>query len=287
MAPGLVFLHGIGGSRDEQSELAAWTEALAVGARAAGHNAFVDRHLYELERRFVCYSDLFEKAGAQGSGGWDSDEGTDEEVVSLLDAMLRDLLDAEQDDEEVRPGLERALKQLHPRGVAMGAGSGVGRAINAATTLLDIRPIRRSSQWLTAKLLIGDLRQVSRYLSSKPPKGHSTMLNEQIQDRLREAVGDKETVVVAHSLGSVVAYETLHTVSPAVPLFMTIGSPLALRTVVLRRVVPYPLRTPKVVGRWLDFSGFPTRCALTRWWSGSVPTARWRACQRSRTTSPG
>jgi pimeloyl-ACP methyl ester carboxylesterase len=100
---------------------------------------------------------------------------------------------------------------------------------------------------------MGHLRQVSRYLSRKPVRRIGRTLNEQIQDRVRSAITGEETVVVAHSLGTVVAYETLHSASARIPLLVTVGSPLALRTVVLPRVLPSPLQTPEAIGRWLDF----------------------------------
>ena len=58
-------------------------------------------------------------------------------------------------------------------------------------------------------------------------------------------------VVVAHSLGSVVAYRLLRdaNASTSVPLFMTIGSPLGIGPI--RRAVA-PRKFPKVVGSWIN-----------------------------------
>lgn len=254
VAPNLVFIHGIGGPRHEDAELTAWTDALAKGAAAAGHADFVDRDLHRLDRKFVYYGDLFAKPGAQGESEADesSDIDEDEDVERLLAAMIENLL-AEEHPAETRRQLERAARQLNPDGTPQVAGRVAGRVINAATTLVDIPFVRRGSQWMTAKLLVWHFRQVSRYLSRKPTKKNGTTLKEQIQHRLRAAIHEENTVLVAHSLGTVVAYETLHTLSASVPLLVTIGSPLALRTVVLPKVLPSPLRTPEAVGRWLDF----------------------------------
>jgi pimeloyl-ACP methyl ester carboxylesterase len=61
------------------------------------------------------------------------------------------------------------------------------------------------------------------------------------------------TLVVAHSLGSVVAFETLHEHVCSVPLWVTLGSPLAMRAVVWPKVRPRPPTTPDTVVRWLNF----------------------------------
>jgi pimeloyl-ACP methyl ester carboxylesterase len=60
-------------------------------------------------------------------------------------------------------------------------------------------------------------------------------------------------VVVAHSLGTVVAFEALHGYGGPVELLVTLGSPLATGAAVLQRVRPRPARTPEAVGRWLNF----------------------------------
>jgi hypothetical protein len=66
---------------------------------------------------------------------------------------------------------------------------------------------------------------------------------------------DEPAVVVAHSLGSVVAYEVLRTTGAALPgdvaLFCTLGSPLALRAVRDALRARGPLTFPPAVGRWV------------------------------------
>ena len=60
-------------------------------------------------------------------------------------------------------------------------------------------------------------------------------------------------MVVAHSLGAVVSYETLHEHSGDVPLWVTLGSPLGMRGVVWPKLRPRPPATPPTVRRWLNF----------------------------------
>ncbi len=65
--------------------------------------------------------------------------------------------------------------------------------------------------------------------------------------------GSSSAVVVSHSLGTVVAYMVLNEIAPRagwhVPLFVTLGSPLAV-TAIRRRLMP--LRYPACVGKWVN-----------------------------------
>ena len=66
------------------------------------------------------------------------------------------------------------------------------------------------------------------------------------------ALEDGPTVIVSHSLGTVIAYWSLvEQVSNAdVPLLITAGSPLGLNTI--KKRLPQPLRIPHGVQRWLN-----------------------------------
>lgn len=65
-------------------------------------------------------------------------------------------------------------------------------------------------------------------------------------------------MVIAHSLGSVVAYETLWKTGLTVPLLVTIGSPLAFPQVVFPRLIPAPVNgfggKPPGVGQWSNLA---------------------------------
>jgi pimeloyl-ACP methyl ester carboxylesterase len=254
MRPQLIFLHGIGGPRIAAEELGDWSKALAVGARLAGHSRFaaeIDRDRPE-GVAFVYYGDLMEVPHAQGGNGLDltDAEGTIlvEVLLSLIDARL-----ARDTDARERRVLEHARAQVAPAGQAQGVGNLVRLATNAATTLLSLPVARRGGQWLAPRLMVKDLAQVARYLAREEADHEGVTLDRRIRARLAEALGDGPVVVVAHSLGTVVALETLHECSPAIPLFVTLGSPIAMRTVVWPRLVPQPPRTPEAVSRWLNF----------------------------------
>ncbi|KUO03537.1 hypothetical protein [Streptomyces caeruleatus] len=78
-----------------------------------------------------------------------------------------------------------------------------------------------------------------------------------VRERVRKAMlRHRPDIVIAHSLGSVVAYETLHELSEEldVRLFLTLGSPLALPHAIFHRLDPLPSEgrgtKPPNVRRW-------------------------------------
>jgi pimeloyl-ACP methyl ester carboxylesterase len=69
-----------------------------------------------------------------------------------------------------------------------------------------------------------------------------------VRRRLIEAVKSDTRVIVGHSLGAVVAYETL-CLHPELPVttLVTIGSPLGIRNMIFDRLEPTPENS---VGKW-------------------------------------
>ncbi|MFC8917960.1 hypothetical protein ACFT5C_19535 [Streptomyces sp. NPDC057116] len=266
MRPRLVFVHGIGGPRRTDRELAEWTRSLASGMAAAGHSGQA-RRLEDGDVEgpvFAYYGDLFHRPQAQGGAAGPVPAGEEEEaavlgelLLELTDALLADNRERASDDEEWRSRhkvLEHARAEAAPNGQEQGALSVARRALNVATTLLSLPPWRGAAQWMLPKLMVRDLAQVARYLARAEPDEAGATLDRRIRQRLAEAIGQGPTVVVAHSLGTVVALETLHESSTVpVPLFVTLGSPLSLRAVVQPRTVPRPTATPESVVSWLNF----------------------------------
>jgi hypothetical protein len=72
-------------------------------------------------------------------------------------------------------------------------------------------------------------------------------INRMVGNELR---ADATTIIVAHSLGTVVAYDLLREASsPAVPLFVTLGSPLGIGAI---RTRVAPVRHPSNVEAWFN-----------------------------------
>lgn len=118
----------------------------------------------------------------------------------------------------------------------------------AAAQGLRLKTVRRALDALTGaqflegvrdRVLIGNLKQVVRYLTDPD-----------IRTRAQAAVAAHLTpdtrVVVAHSLGTVLAYEALCAAAARgekvnVQMLVTLGSPLGMRGVVLNRLHPAPV----------------------------------------------
>ena len=76
-------------------------------------------------------------------------------------------------------------------------------------------------------------------------------VRDEIDRMVRSEITTEPTVVIGHSLGSVVAYNILRTDPRAlrVPLYVTLGSPLAIRAI---RDELRPLRFPQTVQTWYN-----------------------------------
>jgi len=103
--------------------------------------------------------------------------------------------------------------------------------------------------------MIRELSQVGRYLARREKTEDGTPLDVAIRARLQCALSSDSSpvVVVAHSLGSIVAFETLLESNCPVELLVTLGSPLAIRGVVVDRLLQQPPTVPNNVARWLNY----------------------------------
>ncbi|MHA5052212.1 alpha/beta hydrolase [Streptomyces sp. SD15] len=253
MKPRLVFVHGIGGPRDPVAELDAWLRALADGARAAGHSRRVLDLLrgWAADARFAYYGDLFGVPQAQGAAS-DGEDEADLVGELLLEALDERLAEPAADDEA--RALRRARAQLVPEGGAQGPGAVARQVLTAANTLLSLPGLRTFGGWASAGLMVGQLRQVARYLRRGERDEEGLTLDARIRRRVEQNLdASGPTLVVAHSLGAVVSLETLHGHRGRVPLLVTLGSPIGMSAAVRPRIRPQPLQVPGPVERWLNF----------------------------------
>ena len=138
---------------------------------------------------------------------------------------------AEQNAEDLDPALEEELLVPLWRAAATEEGTpGPESASGTAGKGLAQRALRalNSSAFfsgLTARALVGDLRQVRSYLQEPA-------IRQAAQDRVAAAVGPETRVVLAHSIGSIIAYESLCAHAEwDIRMFVTLGSPLGWRYV--------------------------------------------------------
>ncbi|MFJ9712141.1 hypothetical protein [Streptomyces sp. NPDC101234] len=256
--PQLLFVHGIGGLRHTATDRRRWLEALAAGARDAemadAISALTQGWLADVT--FANYSDLFNRRGAQGDAAGELDGYEAPFLIELLDSMLEEL--AEQFPLESSPQDARAIHDARFQldaaiqgRQAQGVGDIGRRLVGVATTMLRLPGVRQAAQWMNGWAVLSQLAQVGRYLDRRVKRAE---LGAAIRARVLDGVDPaRPLVVVSHSLGTVVAYEALHEYEGKVPLWVTLGSPLALGAVVLDRLVPTPASCPEGVAFWLNF----------------------------------
>ena len=102
---------------------------------------------------------------------------------------------------------------------------------------------RAAADWLTRHFgertrrgVISFCREVSTYLGKESRR-------QAARDAVAATIADHEPrILIAHSLGSVVAYESLWQPPwPKIDLFLTLGSPLAIPSVIFDRLEPKPV----------------------------------------------
>lgn len=114
--------------------------------------------------------------------------------------------------------------------------------------------------WLLARL---DARSAA-FAELFAPEVAAYLTDRDKRERCRQAVAEtvrrnRPKVVIAHSLGSVVAYETLWA-NPdlRIDLLITLGSPLGMRNVIFEHLLPAPVNgrgeRPPGVRRWVNIA---------------------------------
>ncbi|MFD0684433.1 serine peptidase [Actinomadura fibrosa] len=118
--------------------------------------------------------------------------------------------------------------------------------------------VRAAADWIakrfpagTRSAVLAFCREVNTY-QTRPPRRQRAI------DAVRAAIDHhRPDVLVAHSLGSVLAYEALYTMPDVrLPFLLTLGSPLGLRGVVFEQLRPAPAgdrgARPPGVERWVN-----------------------------------
>ncbi|MFD3843884.1 hypothetical protein ACFWWC_48115 [Streptomyces sp. NPDC058642] len=212
----VVAVHGIGKQTlGEESLRKEWLPALNDGLARAG----AANRLAEPEMAVAFYGDLFRPQGeflAVGEPPYtaaDVAEGFEQELLCAWWTAA-----AESDPAVVPPSADTLVAT--PRSVQAALRALAGSRFFAGVAL---------------RAMVFDLKQVHRYLTD--PHVHAQALA-----RVSAQISEDTEVVVAHSLGSVVAYEAL-CARPGhrVRALVTIGSPLGIPNLILHRLQPSPL----------------------------------------------
>lgn len=234
----ILCVHGIAQQfKGAETLLAQWRPALTDGAALAGARLAPD------DVAMAFYGDLFRPAGHRAVGlppydASDVEEGLEQD---LLRALWEEA--ARTDPSVPGPGAP----------VRFGAPSWVQRALVS----LSRHPVFAG---LADRAMIADLKQVRAYLTDPAVRAAA-------QRRVLAGIGPDTRLVVAHSLGSVVAYEALCAASQApsddpasasAPFLdlVTIGSPLGIAGLIFDRLLPSPEKgrgtRPRAVRTWTN-----------------------------------
>lgn len=209
----IVAVHGVGNSFGPEVSGTRLEELRTLKARAwtrqltSGLDVTPDR--FDLD--FAYYADkLVTGPVAQGAG--DADLLDDPLAREMVTAWAREL------------GVPDEVSQGHATVPLRGLSSWVARRFDLAEG-----PLR-----VFIRLLF---REVATYLRNQDAP-ERVAARDEVATRIAR---HKPRIVIAHSLGSVVAYEALHARPELQPeLFLTLGSPLALPRAVFERLIPSP-----------------------------------------------
>lgn len=249
----VILIHGIAQEQGHADTLeAAWLPALAGGVRAAGHPELADRLWRHgpaaegIEVRMAFYADLFLPRDSQGR----DDDLTDltAEQHALAAALAAEWL-RRAASREGHPDQHTAATQLayiDPSHEDQGIREETFRAILNGTARL--RWFAALGTAFAERFVNKSLRQVTGYLTDPE-------LRNQIRQRVLHHLGADTRIIIGHSLGSVIAYEiaAAHLNRP-LPLLLTLGSPLGLRTIIYDRLQPQPPVYPEHVARWVNIA---------------------------------
>jgi hypothetical protein len=125
---------------------------------------------------------------------------------------------------------------------------GIGRhARNFLRSAARLRWFASLGMGVAERFMARSLYQVTRYLTDPATRDAA-------QNAILSLVGPETRLIIAHSLGSVVAYEAVHGLKGPLPLLITIGSSLGLDTIIYHRLVPQPPTFPTMVLKWVNIS---------------------------------
>jgi hypothetical protein len=253
----VLFVHG----RDQQGQdpvrlKQAWLDALNRGASAAGKSLPSG-----IDVAFPYYGDTLD--------GFTRDIPLTSQVRTRGDAAQDQFLEFQaQVAEEVR---QRAGVTDAEVDMEYGANQRPKGPLNWEWVQAILRAIDKHGGGLNQTTLEIVTRDVFLYTNR-------VGVRDEINGIVAGALTTEPTVVVGHSLGSVVAYDVLRTDprSLQVPLYVTVGSPLGVRAI---REQFKPLRSPSAVQAWynafderdvvalyaLDATNFPVQPAIVNY----------------------
>lgn len=245
----IILVHGIDQQLKSSDMLEKdWLPALAGGIRKAGFPDIADRiwrasdRPGAIETRMAFYGDLFLVPGQQG----DEPGKLTEEEADFADQLSLEWLERAAKRASKAGEKTLATRELGRIRGELGVEQGRGEIIRKAMkSLAKLRWFAPYGMGFAEKFVNRSLSQVTRYFTDE-------RIRQTSQETVRSLVDTDTKVIIGHSLGSIVAYEAIQKLEAPLPLFMTLGSPLGLDTIVYPRLRPQPPCFPPEVRRWVN-----------------------------------
>lgn len=237
----VVCIHGIGQEFESRETLLKdWAPAVCGGVSNAGGR------LAETDVDMAFYGALFRPSGATKSAAMIAGGVPEYAPGDVEDPLEIQMLQDLYQGVDSTAGSTAPTKFAGERGVA-----------SMLQTLARVPFFGAQAQ----SVVIWFLKQVRRYVSEAP-------IRQGAQRALLDAIRDNTRVVVAHSLGSVVAYEVL-CAQPQLPVrtLVTIGSPLGMSALLDRLMPPAkpgPAQWPQGIATWVNIADGTDAVALEK-----------------------
>jgi hypothetical protein len=232
----ILCIHGIGQQlKGERIVVNEWRDALRDGMSLAGANSEELPGDQDITVSF--YGDLFREESTKGFEESfrfaDINEGLEADLVRAWLQVAKTTLPSDGEwgpNADLKSGWQRETVQ------------------RLAVALLSYRFFADLSE----KFFVGALKQVTRYFGDAD-------IRRAARQRFATHLTGETRLVIAHSLGSVVAYEALcQAESKLAPTFITLGSPLGLPNLIFDRLQPAPTEGkgvwPGGVRSWTNIS---------------------------------
>jgi hypothetical protein len=247
----ITFIHGIANKPPEDRLRASWERALAAGD---GINLGAEG----VTTSMVYWADVMYGA-PMGEAGFESLEAAGREFERTEDIDLSFIADAEGAEAEFVNSLKARLN------FEAEVDEDEAPPVGEAGVEYERIPL---PGWLKKRIMQAFLRDVHHYLfnaSNSPRSGETYLVQDEIRGRVTdklslgaEAAGDEPHVIVAHSMGTVMAYDCLkrHDPVPRVDGLVTLGSPLGLDEI-----------QDAFAPEWSRDDGFPSRKLVGSWYN--------------------
>jgi hypothetical protein len=240
----LVMVHGIGPKDETEQQLRRdWTRALVRTLRGNGRAELAGRlESGAVSVEMAYYRHLYTPYVPRD----DYDVPLLEPMADTGTEVAKDLIENIKERASDPLDSAQAARTLEELDAEQGAVQGPYAPVRMAVAVLGrLGPVARSGFAALSSTGLFHLGQVAAYL-------HDETVREGAVASVLSKITPDTKAVLAHSLGTVVAYEALHRLEQPLPLLVTFGSPLGLRSIIRQRLRPQPLRTPAHVKRWVN-----------------------------------